>query len=220
MNRLLKWVAIAAVAFGLIALGFNGVPPGHPLTGLVSFLRIVTTAALIVGALVLVLAVFVPRVRQIITPRKFRTGGRGLTKEEKAALTPGEMKSLKRMTRTREWGEAAGLSRDGKDRQGREFTTSPGLVASELNTRGPAVVVQIVKGTLPSDYTSERVSAALGLSVECEPSGPAQVRVQLLSRDPFKGTRTSQTVGKAPTAPDQPIVLDDWTDLDFTENEK
>jgi len=213
-NRLVRWLAIASIGLGILALGFNGVPAGHPLTGFVTFIRVVAITAIVIACVLTLLALFVPGFRNIVRRRIFKTSGAGLSKEERAELSKYETKALASMRRTHDWAVIAGLTRSGLTSRGREFITSPGLIACELNARGPAVRVQIVNGSLPSDYTAERVSAALGLQVECEPSGPAQVRVQLLSRDPFNGSRDAQAVANVPVAPEAPIVLTDWTDID------
>lgn len=220
MNRFIVWLGVVALGIAGIVLAVNGVPNGHPLAGLVTFMRVIAVIALVLVVALGVMASLIPGVRSWLRARFLKESGRGLSKEDRAKLSPGETQALSKMRRIKTWSQVAGVIGGGTDRKGNEYITTPGLIGCELNARGPAILVRVVAGSVPSDFDSERISAALGLPVECEPTGPVQVRVQLLSRDPFKGTRTAQATAHAPAASEAPIVLTDWTDLDVSEGEQ
>lgn len=203
--------AFVVMAVVLAWLSITGVPNDHPLSALVGFTRI---AVLVVFVVLVLLLVFVPAVRVKLLGRFGGHGSTGLSKTDRALLSKGERQSLAIMSQTLKWSEAAGVSYLTKTSKGDPQTLVPRVMVSEITAQGPAVTVHIVMGTVPSQYDDERISAALGLPIKCEQVGPAQVRIQLLSRDPLSKTRNvKMPVGMPRAQTDDDLT--GWSDADL-----
>lgn len=209
-HRFAIWGTVAVMAVVLAWLSITGVPSGHPMSGLVTFVRILVPVLVFLFVLLLV---FVPAFRAKVLGRFGGSGGAGLSKEERQGLSKYERQALAGMRRTRDWGEAAGVSYQTKDRKGDPQILVPRVLSAAVTAQGPALTVHIVMGTVPSQYDDEKVSAALGLPIKCEQVGPAQVKIQLLSRDPLSKNRTVAMPVGLPVKKDQDVS--GWSDIEL-----
>lgn len=211
-HRFAFWGTAVVMAVVLAWLSITGVPHGHPLSGLVTFVRVLVPVLVAVFVLLLVL---VPAFRAKVLGRFGGSGGAGLSKEDRQGLSKFERQALAGMGRTGHWAESAGVSQQSKTRKGDPLTLFPRVVSSEVTAQGPAITVHIVMGTVPSQYDDEKISAALSLPIKCEQAGPAQVRIQLLSRDPLSQNRTVAMPVGLPVKKDQDVS--GWADIDLSE---
>jgi len=192
--NLLRFIlaTLAAVLSIALWLHLGALIPEHAASQWLAYplaaLRIAHVLALLI-VFALLAGIAWPLGRRWVFDRLSRRQGRGLSDSNFRALHSDERRILRRLRKPADWAPIAqvAVSEIARSSDGdlRERVRLPSVIRCELTPSGPAVVVRVARGSVPSAFTEERISAAVDAPIRVTATAPREVHLQAVTRDPL-----------------------------------